>query len=387
MKRFFLLLFFIMAPISSAFSAENVAAGDSKNNRIIEGEVIELEPQKIILPDIDDTELNDGKPLEDVVIEEDVYKTGISKYYSFDKGILKIHPHEKLNFDFGMIGNMDWLVDRKDDDLHSRFQIPTADLLLSGKINKYIDYKAQMFADRNIDEQTILGDLWVRGRYKNYILQAGRMRKPFAYEPTFSLYDLDFATRSQIGRLFGDHRDTGGKFIAEYKYADLALGLYASMQNRPFYLHSRGIEFDSWLVLKPLANFPEKGELKLAGGIATGKRDNSYNNYSAFASYKYKKFCIKSEYIYKEPTFYDEKFADGFYVDGTYFLTDKLQAAVRFDSYNPNNKNSNRRNNEYVAGLNYYFNNRNIMLVLNYIFSDGVTNSHRVALQMRYRTW
>ena len=387
MRIFFTLSLLSLLLILPVYAQDNDFDANTKGETIIEGEVIELEPQKIVLPDIEDTELNEGKPLEDVAIEEDVYKTGISKYYSFDKGILKIHPHEKLNFDFGMIGDVSWLIDRKDNDLHSRFQIPTADLLLSGKINKYIDYKAQMFADRNIDEQTILGDLWLRGRYKNFILQTGRMRKPFAYEPTFSLYDLDFATRSQIGRLFGDHRDTGGKFIAEYKYADVALGLYASMQNRPFYLHSRGIEFDSWIVLKPLANFPEKGELKFAGGIATGKRDNSYNNYSAFASYKYKKFCIKSEYIYKEPTFYDEKFADGFYVDGTYFLTDKLQAAVRFDSYNPDTKRNSRRTNEYVAGLNYYFNNRNIMLVLNYIFSDGITNSHRVALQMRYHTW
>lgn len=386
MKNLIIFFVFILLLISPVFAVENFSDGQN-SNKIIEGEVIELEPQKIIITDIDDNEVNDGVSIKDLIIEEEVYRTGISKYYTFDKGILKIHPHEKINFDFGLIGDMNWIVNHKDDDLHSRFQIPTADLILSGKLNEYFDYKAQMFADRNINEETIMGDLWVRAKYKNYALQVGRMRKPFAFEPTYSLYDLDFALRSQVGRLFGDHRDTGGKIISTFKYADLALGLYSSMQDRPFYLRDRGIEFDGWVVLKPLANCPEIGELKLAGGIATGKRDYSYNNYSAFASYKYKKLALKTEYIYKAASFYDETDADGFYVDGTYFLTDKLQAAVRFDSYNPDNRQSSIRTNEYVAGLNYYLNNRNTMFVLNYIFSDGIINSHRVALQMRYRTW
>ena len=295
--------------------------------------------------------------------------------------------NDKMKIDFGAIGVMDWKAKRGEDDLHSKYKFGSIDFVLSGQLNEYFDYKAQMFADRNIEEETILGDLWLRGKYKNYTAQIGRMRRPFAYEPTFSSYDLDFVTRSQVGRLFGDHRDSGGKVIANYKYADVALGLYASMQDQPFDFSHKGIEFDSWLTLKPLPDFPELGEWKIAGGMALGERDNSYNNYGLFTSYKYKKLGLKSEYIYKEAAFRDEVEADGFYVDGTYYLTDKLQAAVRFDSYNPDRNAQDRRSNEYTAGLNYFINNKNIMLALNYIFCDYDVNSHRVALQMRYKTW
>ena len=381
MKKLIIFLLFSFLITTPCFATEN----QSGKGQILDGEIIELDTKT----DIPSNELDETTPLEDLSIEKEVLKTGIQKYYTFDKGILKLHPHEKINFDFGAIGLMNWQLNSDDDyDLHSKYKFSSVDFVLSGQLNDYFDYKAQMFAERNINEETILGDLWLRGKWKNYVAQIGRMRKPFAYEPTFSSYDLDFATRSQVGRLFGDHRDSGGKIIGNYKYADVAMGLYASMQDRPFWFGKHGIEFDSWLVLKPLANFPEKGELKIAGGIAVGDRDYSYDNYAAFASYKYKKFGLKTEYIYKEAAFYDEeKEASGFYIDGTYFLTDKLQAAIRFDSFDKDNQSHTRRTNEYVAGLNYFINKKNTMLTLNYIFADENVNSHRVALQMRYRTW
>lgn len=351
--------------------AEDIS--NAKKSEIIEGEVIELEPQENVL--------------EDIITEQAPLESGISKYYSFDKGLFKIKINDYLNFDFGAIGNMSWNVDNKKQDLHSKFNFPTTDFVLSGKANEYIDYKAQMFAHRNIEERTILGDLWVRGKYKNYTIQAGRMRKPFAYEPTFSSYDLDFAYKSQIADLFSDHRDSGGKIVADYKYGDIALGLYSVMQDQPFDFHNHGIEFNTTVGIKPLANFKDKGDLRIAGSIATGNRDYSYNHYGALIKYNYQKWGIKSEYIRKEAIYYGEKTADGFYIDGTYFITDKLQGLVRFDSFNPDSKNHSDRDNEYTAGLNYYLNNRNTMFVLNYTFADADVDSHRVALQMRYKTW
>ena len=321
------------------------------------------------------------------VEENEPIKTGISKYYTFDKGLLRIHINQYANFDFGAIGDTTWTVNDKDHDLHTKFKFPSTDFIFWGKVNDNVDYKAQIFADRNIRKQTILGDVWVRGKYKNYTAMLGRMRKPFAGEPTLSPYDIDFATRAQIARLFGDHRDSGGKVRASYKYADIDLGLFASMQDHPFWFHHKGIEFDSQLTLKPLAAKPELGDLRLSGGIATGKRDLSYTNYSGYATYKYKKFGLKGEYICKEPTFYKDKKADGYYITGTYFLTDKLQAAVRFDSYNPDKRHSHKYTNEYTAGLNYYLNGSNTMLVLNYTFVDGHINTNRISLQMRYKTW
>lgn len=350
-----------------------------KSTEVLEGEIIELEPQEA-LPQQDNI-------LQDITVEKTKLQGFIDEHYYLDKGLVKIKINDKMRFDFGAIGVMDWKTNQDEEDWHSKYKFGSVDFVLSGELNEYLDYKAQVYADRNIEEETLFGDLWLRGRYKNYTAQIGRMRKSFGYEPTFSSYDLDFVSRSQISRLFGDNRDSGGKIIAKYKYADIATGLYASMQDQPFDFSHKGIEFNSWLTLKPLADFPELGDLKLAGGLAMGKRDYSYNNYGLFASYNYKKIGLKSEYLYKEASFYDEMEADGFYVDGTYSLTDKLQAALRFDSYNPDRHTQDRRSNEYTVGLNYFINNKNIMLALNYVFCDYDVDSHRVALQMRYKTW
>ena len=370
MKKIFVSVFFVIL-----FSLPAFAAADSSLSEIIEGEVIQLDEKDI------------NQPLEEILEEKEPLKAKITDYYTFDKGLLRIHLNQYLNFDFGAIGNMGWSVNNKDHDLHSKFYFPSTDFILWGKINDNFDYKAQVFADRDIREKTILGDVWIRGKYKNYTAMLGRMRKPFAGEPTLSPYDLDFATRAQISRLFGDHRDSGGKIRASYKWADIDLGLFASMQDHPFWFHHKGIEFDSWLTLKPLAAKPEWGDLRVAGGIATGKRDFSYTNYSGYLTYKYKKMGLKAEYTCKEPTFYDEKKADGYYITGTYFLTDKLQAALRFDSYNGDKRHSHKYTNEYTAGLNYYLNGSNTMLLLNYTFVDGVINTNRIALQIRYKTW
>jgi len=351
------------------------AQQDISDADIIEGEVIQLEEE------------NPSRILEEKVEEENALKARISEYYSFDKGLFKIRINDYFNFDFGAIGSVNWLLNRQANDLATFFKFNSADIVLSGKVNDYIDYKAQVLPHRDISERTIMGDLWVRGKYNNYTLQVGRMRKPFAHNPTLSSYNLDFIQHSQIGRLFSDHRDTGAKFVATYKYADLALGLFSSMQDRPFKFGNNGIEFDTSLTLKPLAKYSHLGDLKLIASIATGERDYSYTNYSGFVSYDYKKFGMKSEFISKEASFIDEKKANGYYIDGTYYLTDKLQALVRFDSFNPDVDKSSHRQNEYVTGLNYYLNGKNTMFSVNYSFIDGRKDSHRVGLQMRYRTW
>lgn len=371
-KILFLVLSILLFQLNLPAQSQQVASdGD-----IIEGEVIELEEE------------NPAQILEEKVQEENqTLKAKISEYYSFDKGLFKIHVNDYFNLDFGLNTSVNWLVNRRANDLATFFKFNSADIVLSGKVNEYIDYKAQVLPHRDITERTILGDVWVRGKYNNYTLQVGRMRKPFAYNPTLSSYNLDFIQHSQIGRLFSDHRDTGGKFVASYKYADLALGLFASMQNRPFAFGNNGIEFDTSLTLKPLANFENAGDLKLIASIATGERDYSYTNYSGFISYDYKKFGVKSEFISKEASFSDEKKANGYYIDGTYYLTDKLQGLVRFDSFNPDVDKSSHRQNEYVTGLNYFLNNKNTMFSVNYAFIDGRKDSHRVGLQMRYRTW
>jgi len=375
MKRLFVLFIALFILCSPSFGEEY------PQKDILDGEVIELEnanTDTLLENSIQKDKGNGKEPL----------KAKVSEYFELKNGVPYIHYKDYLRFDFGAIGAINWNMSSSDNNnLHTNFAFDSIDLVLSGKANDYISYKAQVLPHRNIDKITILGDLWVKGAYKNYSLQLGRMRRPFGHEPARSGYDIDTANFSQISRLLVDQRDTGGKLSAKYKYMDVDLGLFASMQKRPFDFSSHGIEFDSTITLKPLAKWEDKGNLKIAGSIATGSRDYSFTHYGGFVSYDYKRWGMKTEYICKEPVFYGEKKADGLYVDGTYFITDKLQALLRFDTFNPDVNHSSRRTNEYTAGLTYFLNGNNTMVVLNYTFIDGTSKSQRIALEMIYRTW
>ncbi|MDD3593520.1 MAG: porin [Candidatus Gastranaerophilales bacterium] len=343
---------------------------------------------KTVILDISGEELNEDRSVQDAVIEENRLETGISKYYTFENGLLKLRVNDKLNLDFGLLGSMEWNNTPAQDNYNSNFKFNTVDIILSGQLKDNLDYKLQFLPHRNINERTILGDVWTRYKYNNHSIYIGRMRKPVAYEPTFSPYDLEFANYSQISRDFGDLRDSGFKTQSVYKYVDIATGVYSNMQDRPFSFSRGGYELDSWVLLKPIANYPELGNLKIGGGFATGKKDYSYNIYSAAAIYDYKKLGLRAEYINKGAPEYNLKDTDGYHIDMVYSLTKKLQLALRFDSYNPDRHASTKdRSNEYVVGLNYYLNNRNTMFVLNYAFCDRKYDSHRISLQARYKTW
>ena len=90
MKKIIIVLICIFIfPLQAMAIEENKAA----KSKILEGEIIELEPQ-------DDTHILDE------LQEEPLLQSGIKKYYTFDKGLLKIHINDYINFDFGAIGNM-----------------------------------------------------------------------------------------------------------------------------------------------------------------------------------------------------------------------------------------------------------------------------------------
>jgi hypothetical protein len=78
--------------------------------------------------------------------------------------------------------------------------------------------------------------------------------------------------------------------------------------------------------------------------------------------------------------------ANGWYINNSYFLTDKLQVVARYDIFDPNKSIPNNLLTEYTLGGNYFFSGINLKLQLNYVYVDRkqAENSQRILFLTQY---
>ena len=68
----------------------------------------------------------------------------------------------------------------------------------------------------------------------------------------------------------------------------------------------------------------------------------------------------------------------GGYLQAGYFITDKLQGALRYDFYNRNGMDTNGFLNMPAVGMNYYFSNYNLKLQAMYQFTGRVGHDRQL---------
>lgn len=193
-------------------------------------------------------------------------------------------------------------------------------------------------------------------------------RLPNSYDGSRGVMAQEMAIKSQLGRTFGEARSVGIRNIAKYKYADYDIGIYDSTRYMKHF--GNGFDFTGYLMLKPFADFSEKAsEFKLGTGYNIGHNNISYNTYSFFAGYDYKKFHIHAEYMnadgynaIKESS----NDANGFYTFISYDITPKLSLQGRYDMFDPDKHTNNNCSTEYAAGITYKV-FKNLKLMLNYV--------------------
>lgn len=190
---------------------------------------------------------------------------------------------------------------------------------------------------------------------KNQTILFGQgARLPVNFDGSRSTMQMETVLKSQIGRTFGETMSVGIRNIAEYKYFDYDIGFYDSTRYmREF---GKGTGFTGYLMLKPLADINEKtGDLRFGVGYDIGEYGFSYNQYSLFSAYDYKKFHLKLEYAdadgYNGVTYSQNK-AEGCYALLSYDIHPKLALLARYDYFIPD-KSTNLYTAEYMAGMTY----------------------------------
>lgn len=226
---------------------------------------------------------------------------------------------------------------------------------IEGHSNGFTEKISEIYVSHQLNKnQTIL--VGQGGRLKNtYDSGQGRMAQ-------------EMVLKSQLGRTFGDVRSMGIRNMANYKYLEYDIGLFDSTRYMKDF--GNGIDFTGHLILKPFSDFNEKvSDFKLGGGYNIGQNNISYNNYSLFAGYDYKKFHIHAEYAdadgyngLKE----SRNKADGFYTLVSYDLHPKLTLLTRYDYFIANKNISSSYCQEYSIGFTYYL-FKNMKLMLNYV--------------------
>lgn len=200
------------------------------------------------------------------------------------------------------------------------------------------------------------------------ILLGQGSRLPSSVDGKVSIFNREMVIKSQLGRNFGDARSVGIRNIANYKFLEYDIGLYDSTRYMEHF--GNGLDFTGHIIIKPFENLPENiGRLKFGAGYNIGHNNFSYNMYSFYARYDYKKFHIQTEYANADGyngLAESNNQAQGFYTMAYYDITPKLSIIARYDVFDEDKNISNNKSTEYSAGFTYKM-FKNLHFLLNFV--------------------
>ncbi len=226
---------------------------------------------------------------------------------------------------------------------------------LEGYSNGFSERISKLYISHRINEN------------QNFIL-GQEDRLPSSYDGSRRIMEQDLILKSQLGRTLGNARSTGIRNKAVYKYLDYDIGLYDSTRYMKDF--GNGLDFTAYLMLKPFADLNETlGNFKVGSGYNIGHNNISYNMYSLFAGYDYKKFHIHSEYANADgynAIVESKNRADGFYTTLIYDITPKLSLIGRYDYFLSDRNFKNSYCQEYSAGFTYNA-LENLKFMINYV--------------------
>ncbi len=229
--------------------------------------------------------------------------------------------------------------------------------------NKFLGKLSDVYYERKISDS-----------HNGHRVLIGNSRIPIGLEGGRGQYGLMFAKRAQIASHFGNARALGVRFRGDFGHIDYDLGGYSS--TRSLQDITDGVEFAGRIGFKPFYNDEPSlfKDFKLAASINTGERGHSYTVSGLSAEWKYKKFLLNAEYAYADgsnASKYNPKKQQGFYAVAAYDITDKLQAAFRYDNFDNDVKKSGDNVQKYTAGLNYYVIGQRLRFSLNYTYTQN----------------
>ena len=329
-------------------------------------------------------------------------KGSISKLETADSKSVKFNFGDKLNVQpFSQILYAG-IINKNADLFPANFSLPLSGINVYGRLKPHLFYYTQIAPSIPFDSplnNALSVAFAATDIIPHNLVILGKFPVLIGVEASRTSLNLDTVNRAQISRNFGSI-DTGLQIIGRTNY----LTYYASLFNgagtdivipseQLFFQPAEGrtINFGERVVVRPLGHNEKLGTVSLGSGFFTGRKSInnnvvSYDLISYYAGYKRKKYELTAEYAQKKGFLTSGQFAYGWYVDNSYFLTDKLQFVARFDRFNPNKSIPNNINTEYTLGGNYLFSGINVKLQLDYVYvsRDQAQNSQRILVLTQY---
>ncbi len=267
------------------------------------------------------------------------------------------------------------------------FLVKRARLSLSGEIARKIKFKLQADAMKS----PILVDAQVDFEFNPYAgLRIGQFYVPFSRENRTSSSELDTILRSQVVDKLAPSRDIGspGRDIGVMVFGKLAIVEYMAG-----FFNGSGVnkadtnerkDFSARVVLRP-ASFISAGGSVYNGrhSVAPGDGPFTRDRIGIEASIDSGAFSARLEYISGQD---DQTKKAGWYFQGGCFIsTKKIQAVVKWDSYDQDKDSASGRSDLLTLGLNWFFSEKTKLQVnLNsYLKESGETANRAILLQFQ----
>jgi phosphate-selective porin len=265
---------------------------------------------------------------------------------------------------------------RTDEDING-FRIRRARAGLKGEILKKINYALQIDASKS----PILLDARVEITFSPYArLTLGQFKVPFGLENLTSSSALDTINRSQTvenlcpGRdIEAQGRDIGVALSGKFSRIEYNLGVFngegsnrTDTNEKKDLVARLGFHPFDFLTLS-LSHY--QGKSTLFGGNSVVDRDRT----GVDIFFVHEQLSVKGEYIAARDYQADRY---GWYVQGGYYLVpDKIQAIVKYDSYDADRDIQGDRTDVITLGLNWFF-SKIIRLQINYEHhTEGLTGT------------
>jgi phosphate-selective porin OprO/OprP len=303
--------------------------------------------------------------------------------------------------------------DQEDQKNTASFSVKRARLIAGGSMfYPWMQYFTQLTLEGS---NTGLRDAYIEAAYYDWAKpRIGQYKVPFDRQFLTSAFNLELIDRSIASNAFSLQRDIGvqvsGKFLEDQ--LNYAVGMFngsgANQNNQ-----DQNFMYVGRMVYTPFGSFPySEGALetpaapKLAFGAAgaylpglePGERktlagplgntnivpvNSDVYELTADLAFKYLNFFFQGGYYFRnidpeKPTPYGSENAQGFYLQGGYFLIPKkFELAGRYSWVNPDNPNQTDDNEqqEYTGGFSYYIDGHNLKLQANYSFFENETTT------------
>jgi phosphate-selective porin len=295
--------------------------------------------------------------------------------------------------DFGDKGDARWASD------YDRFYVRRARIKALGRFFEDFDFKLELDLAGTLGETTglraQLTDGWVNwNRYDFARIKAGQFFPQFGYEKRQDPASLQSIEFSLAGDRLLPERQLGAQWWGDTleKRLAWALGLFNGMNaNNSFN------DNDNFMVVPHLEAIPWQGKLLgrdsqwtvgLSGLYTDDDRFPLQSDLvpsgqtNAFAGQRYSlgidtqlragPFVLWAEYLASQfdPDPYESYDAQGWYVLVGYDITRKLQALVKYESFDPDTDLSGNSTDTWTFGLSYAFKGNNLKVYLNYLLMD-----------------